>query len=139
MEKIDGLVEIREVLITDVYGAENPSKVRVVIRNKRQLLTRSLKRSGKIYGLVLCILPIAIFVHILLLLSILAILGATILLFWGLTDGVTFDYVEGICPRCKQLKQMKPFRSPKYILPLSVICTDCGTTFSAKTQDLHSG
>jgi hypothetical protein len=131
----DGTITFEPVLVKNIYGAENPSQMKVITRTFAQRAKRSAKRSGKVYVAVLCILPIAIFVHILLAVALLAILGATALFFWGLGDRVTFEYVEGQCPVCKTKRLFKPFGTGRVKFPLQVHCAECGNTFTAATND----
>src|SRR4051812_17465377 len=97
---VDGTVTYKPVIVKNIYGAEKPSRMRVINRTPWQTFKRTFKRSGKIVVMIICILPVAIFVHILLALSLCALLVAGGLFLWGLGDQVTYDYVEGICPTC---------------------------------------
>lgn len=127
----DGVTTFEDVAVKNIYGAENLSKIKIITRTEKECFFRSAKRSGKIIGVICLVAPIAIFVHLLLLLGLLTLLFAVGLFFWGLGDRVTFEYVEGQCPTCKKILRLTPFSSSRVNYPLSVLCSQCGGTFTA--------
>jgi len=131
----DGTISFKKVTIKNIYGVENPGQMKVITRDLTQRFVRTGRRSGKIILMVVVAIPFIIFVHALLLVSLLAILVAAGLFFWGLGDRVTFEWVEGDCPKCKVSKKLTPFATSRANFPVQIHCADCGEVFTATEND----
>jgi hypothetical protein len=129
-----GTVTFHDLMVQNIYGVENPGKIKVITRTFKQRFVRSFKRTGKIIGVIFLILPIALFVHILLALSVLSLLASFGLFFWGLGDKVTYEFAEAVCPECKSTKKFMPFGSSRLKWPVTLHCADCGQTFTGKSN-----
>jgi hypothetical protein len=124
-------VEIKAVVVKNNDGSENSGEIKIITRDLFARFRHSARRSGKIIGLVLLALPIAIFVHVLLLIGVLTTLFSIGFFIWGMGDRVTFDYVEIECSQCHKKGRLTGYVSKRVHFPLPLHCPQCGSTIQA--------
>jgi len=116
----------------------NPGTISVQHWEGKDRTWRALILTAKILSRVLLLCMVAIFVHPLIIPSVvtltISVVGSPILFSYFLDQKATFLYGEGHCPHCPFKGKLKPFLWRTLKERVTLLCPECGQTCHASVK-----